>query len=153
MTGLVSPWALAAAGFAGLTALFLIRPRARLDGLQSSPGAKERDTRWLRLLRGRADGTPLRRRVTVGALLAVPVGLLLMRSTGIGIWAWAAAVALGAVATVLLGWLEPGAARRRRHRLVLQTPQALELLAACLAAAGRGELVVESEPAYALVGR
>jgi pilus assembly protein TadC len=33
-----------------------------------------------------------------------------------------------------LGWLEPMSARRRREQLIMEVPQALELMAACLAA-------------------
>jgi pilus assembly protein TadC len=45
------------------------------------------------------------------------------------------AVPIIAVAGVLaLGWLEPRSGRRRRQQLIMEAPQALELLAACLAA-------------------
>jgi hypothetical protein len=33
-----------------------------------------------------------------------------------------------------LGWFEPRSARRRRERLIMEAPQALELMAACLGA-------------------
>jgi pilus assembly protein TadC len=44
-------------------------------------------------------------------------------------------VPITAVAALLaLGWLEPRSARRRRQQLIMDAPQALELLGACLAA-------------------
>jgi len=46
-------------------------------------------------------------------------------------WGWPLLVAAG---VLLLGNLEPRAAQLRRRRLVLEAPQALELMAACLAA-------------------
>jgi Flp pilus assembly protein TadB len=48
------------------------------------------------------------------------------------------AVPIGAFLTVLgataLGWLEPAATRLARHRRIADAPQALDLLASCLAA-------------------
>lgn len=41
---------------------------------------------------------------------------------------------IAVVGAVLLGWLEPAATRAARHRRIADTPQALDLLASCLAA-------------------
>jgi pilus assembly protein TadC len=47
---------------------------------------------------------------------------------------WVLAPALALVGVLILGRLEPAATRRRQRQLVLQLPQGLELLSACLAA-------------------
>ena len=128
----VSPWAWAAAGSAGLTVLALLTPPRDLGPL-AKDDPHPPSARWRRL-RAREDAVPLGRRVGLGAVLGVVAAFLAGR-TGLGApWAWSAApvVALGVV--VLLGRVEPAAARRRRQVLVLQTPQALELMASCLAA-------------------
>ena len=92
--------------------------------------------RLRRLLTGRADALALRARLAAGAGGALAVGVLLQRFVlpGVGPRLLVLLVPLAAVVTLALGWLEPGSARRRRQQLVLQTPQALELLAACLVA-------------------
>ena len=87
-----------------------------------------------RLLAGRADAAPLHRRVWLGALAATASGLALSGVlAGAGRWLWLGVPVLALGVTVLLGWLEPRAVQQRRHRLVLEAPQALELVAACLA--------------------
>lgn len=89
---------------------------------------------WPRLLVGRPDAPVLRTRVLLGAAAATAVCLAAGGElVGWGSWVWAAWPLLLFGAVVLLGWLEPGAARLRRQRLVLEAPQALELVAACLA--------------------
>jgi pilus assembly protein TadC len=55
-------------------------------------------------------------------------------SAGPGAWAWLVWPVLAAATAVLLGVLEPSSVRRRRERLVADTPQALDLMAAGLAA-------------------
>jgi Flp pilus assembly protein TadB len=47
---------------------------------------------------------------------------------------WLVVPAITVTGVLALGWLEPRSARRRRQRLIMEGPQALELLAACLAA-------------------
>jgi pilus assembly protein TadC len=75
----------------------------------------------------------------VRLLLATAAGLaaaLVGQSFG-GVTAavgWLALPLLVPLVVVGLGLLEPGHVRRRRNLLILQLPQALELLAACLAA-------------------
>lgn len=86
----------------------------------------------VRLLIGRADAPPLPRRLLLGAGLGAACCLAARGGgAGPGIWALWPLLALGTA--LLLGWLEPRAARSRRQRLVLEAPQALELVAACLA--------------------
>ena len=88
-----------------------------------------------RLLAGRPDAPSLRRRVQVAAVAggAVCLGASSVYPAA-SPWIWCGWPLLGAAVLLALGWLEPRWARRRRRRLVLETPQALELMAACLAA-------------------
>ena len=53
---------------------------------------------------------------------------------GPGRWIWLGWPVVTVLAAVLLGGLEPRSARRRREELIVDTPQALELLATGLAA-------------------
>lgn len=95
-------------------------------------------------LRGRPDAAPLGRRLGYAAMpgAAAAVFVLLRAGPDAG-GPMAALVPLIAVASgavlvlagaVLLGWLEPAETRRARQRRIADTPQALDLLAACLAA-------------------
>jgi pilus assembly protein TadC len=47
---------------------------------------------------------------------------------------WFAMPVVAAIGVLALGWLEPRSARRRREQLIMEVPQALELMAACLGA-------------------
>ena len=134
MPGWAQPWALAGAVLAGLTVFLLLAPPPRRPPRRHP--AKVTASRLRRLLAGRVDALALRTRVVLGAGGALAVGVLLQRLVlpGAGPRLLVLLVPLAVVTTLALGWLEPGAARRRRQRLVLQTPQALELLAACLVA-------------------
>lgn len=86
-------------------------------------------------LTARADAPPLRRRLLVSLLAAVGTGLALGRlSPGWSVLGWSLVPVLTFVGVVVLGRLEPSRSRRRHGELVLQLPQALELLSACLAA-------------------
>jgi Flp pilus assembly protein TadB len=86
----------------------------------------------VRLLAGRVDAPPLHRRLLMGAGLGAACCLAARGGgAGLGIWALWPLLALGAA--LLLGWSEPRDVRSRRQRLVLEAPQALELVAACLA--------------------
>ena len=88
-----------------------------------------------RLLGGRSDAVPLPRRLGLGGLCAVAAGVAGARAGAVpGPLLWSGLPLVAVVVTISLGWLEPLAARRRRQTLVLQAPQALELLAAGLAA-------------------
>jgi pilus assembly protein TadC len=128
------PWALVAAGSAGLAVFLLLDPPAGLRGLTGGPRGRGGGGEVSSWLRGRPDALSLRLRLLVGLLAIAGIEAALLRLGGPSP-GWAVVpVPLVLAAVVGLGWLEPAATRRRRHRLVLQTPQALELLAACLAA-------------------
>jgi Flp pilus assembly protein TadB len=128
----LSPWAYAAAAFAGLGVLALLPPPHRLGALVGDDGPRS-PRRWS-WVRGRDDAVPPGRRAWLGAVLGVVAALLAVRA-GLGAgWAWPLAPPVALAVVVLLGRVEPVAARRRRQVLVLQTPQALELMASCLAA-------------------
>lgn len=129
-----TPMSVLAAGLAATAVLAAVsRPAARIRAAGRSGAANvPRLGSWMR---GRPDAPgPARRAMVAGAaglaagfglapLLRVgpTVGPALVGLTTIGVW-------------VLLGRLEPVATRRRRQRLILDTPAALELLGACLAA-------------------
>ncbi len=89
----------------------------------------------VRLIEGRADAPPLIRRVLLSMACALALGV-----AGVGIDGW-----LGRLSWLrcrssrqpecsTLGWVEPPSARRRRRQLIMDAPQALELMAACLGA-------------------
>ena len=130
--GRLPPWAWAAAAFAGLAVLALLPPPRDLRALVAADRAPAAG-RWA-WVRGRDDAVPLTRRAVLGVALGVVAALLAVRA-GLGAgWAWSLVPVVGLAAVVLLGRIEPAATRRRRQVLVLQTPQALELTASCLAA-------------------
>jgi pilus assembly protein TadC len=130
--GAASAWAYAAAACAGL-AVFALLPSSRTlrEVGRGAAGPVSRRRGWLW---GRNDAVPLRRRAGLGVVLGAAAVVLAPRAglPAAGAWVVAALVALAVV--VLLGRVEPAAVRRRRQVLVLQTPQALELMASCLAA-------------------
>jgi pilus assembly protein TadC len=121
-----TPWAVVAAGLAAL-AVLLLWPAPTGGGALTTP--RRRVPRWLR---GRADAAPYGRRLLVGGMLGLAVTAVLLRAGPLP------ALGVGAVVTVagavVLGWLEPAATRRDRRRRIADTPQALDLLASCLAA-------------------
>lgn len=126
---------LLAAALAAVAVLLALRdPAARLRSLVRPPGSRTERTTIGRLLAGRPGAPPLRRRAWLSLVAA---GALCFASTRgvlhLGGWLWAAWPALTAAGVLALGWLEPLAVRRRRQQLVLEVPQALELMAACLA--------------------
>ena len=125
-------WAWVASACAGLVVLALLpAPRGlRALAVCGEPGLGGQPA-WLGT---RDDAVPLGRRLLVGLALAA-VALVLGARTGVAVPVAAVlGLAVGAATVVVLGRLEPAAARRRRQVLVLQTPQALELMASCLAA-------------------
>ncbi|GAA2092457.1 hypothetical protein GCM10009841_01430 [Microlunatus panaciterrae] len=106
------------------------RFRVTLGMLQRDSARRSRMPGWLQ---ARPDAWPARRRATASAALAAVGGWLLY---GGGWWAFGlvALPVLGCVVYVGLGRLEPASAARRRRRMVLDLPQAYELLGACLGA-------------------
>ena len=127
-----SPWAWAASACAGLVVLAVVPPPRGLRPL--GPGREPVGAARAAWWRGRDDAVPLGRRLLVGSALAAVLAVLGLRTHLPGGVGPGAGLALGAAAVVVLGLLEPASARLRRQTLVLQTPQALELMASCLAA-------------------
>lgn len=116
-------------------------PDQRVDvdqgaGEGSVRGRPGRWSTWVgRLLAGRPGAVPLRSRVLAGAAVLAAVALLtLRRLPDLGPAVVLPAVVAGAAVTVGAGWLETGAARRRRSRLIKDLPQALSLLGATVGA-------------------
>jgi Flp pilus assembly protein TadB len=88
-----------------------------------------------RLVAGRSDAPALRQRAWVSAAAGGAVCLAAYRALPVAAaWLWCAWPLVSVAGMLLGGWLEPRSARQRRQRLVLETPQALELMAACLTA-------------------
>jgi Flp pilus assembly protein TadB len=136
--GRLSPAAWACAGFAVLAILGLVRPPA--DRLRRSDDGKQharigREVRGPSWLAGRSDGMSLRLRLLLGAVAAAAACLAVSRlDTGPDAWIWLGWPVLAVGTAVFLGLLEPSRVRRRRERMIADAPQALDLLAACLAA-------------------
>ena len=128
----LSPWAWVAAALAGLGVLAALPPPRDLGAFVA--GVERRPPRRARWLSGRADAVPLSRRAWLGVVLGAVAALLAQRTGLPPGWAWPLAPLVGLGVVVGLGRVEPRAARQRRQVLVLQTPQALELMASCLTA-------------------
>jgi pilus assembly protein TadC len=130
-TGLLS------AGLAGLAVFLALRhPSGELRRVASQRSRIALAAAPLRrLIRGRPDAPPVIRRVVLSAACAIALGVA---ATRIGGWhhglTWLAVPVIAVAGLLILGWLEPRSARERREQLIMDAPQALELLAACLAA-------------------
>jgi Flp pilus assembly protein TadB len=123
------------AGFAGLAAFGLVRSPPQQHRRAGAVFAVSRRSMGWVWLRGRDGGPSLRRRLVLGAAAAGGICLAASSvSDGPGWWIWLGWPVVTIVAAVLLGGLEPSAARRRREELISDTPQALELMATALAA-------------------
>lgn len=107
------------------------------DGRRSSE-IRRFDVLWRRLAEltaARADALPRSRRLVVSAVSGLAIGLSLPNLVpALSGWSWVLATLAAGVLFVILGRLEPAAARRRNLQLIMETPQLLDLLAACLAA-------------------
>jgi len=139
LTGLtgVPRTALLCAGFVGLAMFLLLRhPAGQLGRMTHRRSRLARAVRPLvRLLRGRADAPPLIRRVLLSMACALALGLVGARIDGwFGGLLWFAMPVVAATGVLALGWVEPRSTRRRRQQLIMEVPQALELMAACLGA-------------------
>jgi pilus assembly protein TadC len=135
--GTLSATALLSAGLAGLAVFLALRqPAGELRRL-TRRRSKLADVLapLIRLIQGRADAPPLLRRVLLS--LACALGLTLS-GAGIDGWLgrviWFALPVVAATGVLVLGWIEPRSARSRRQQLIMEVPQALELMAACLGA-------------------
>jgi pilus assembly protein TadC len=128
--------ALLSATFAGLAAFLLVRhPAGQLRrmtrrsklGVVAAPVA--------RLIRGRADAPPLVQRVLLSVACVLTLGLAGALIDGwLGDLLWFAMPVVAATGVLLLGWVEPRSARHRREQLIMEVPQAMQLMAACLGA-------------------
>jgi len=139
LTGFGAPWpsTLLSAGFAGLAVFLLLRNPAgqlrRMTPRKSRPAHAVAPLR--RLIEGRADAPPLLRRVLLSVACALGFGLAGSGVDGrLGHLTWFAVPVVAAIGVLVLGWLEPQSTRRRRRQLIMEVPQALELMAACLGA-------------------
>lgn len=139
LTGFGAPWpsTLLSAGFAGLAVFLLLRNPAgqlrRMTPRKSRPAQTVAPLR--RLIEGRADAPPLLRRVLLSLACALAFGLAGSGVDGrLGHLIWFAIPVVAAIGVVVLGWVEPQSTRRRRRQLIMEVPQALELMAACLGA-------------------
>jgi pilus assembly protein TadC len=141
MAAELAPITLAATGFAAVAAALAVNSPAAQQraaaSVRSGRGGMHigRSGRVADVLAGRSDALPLGRRgvIAAAAASAVAVGLL-------GAAPDLAPIALSCVplfaltVTIGLGWVEPARTRRRRRQLLIEAPQAMELLASCLTA-------------------
>ncbi len=135
--GSISAATAVCAALTGLALLLLLRPpqHALRRTAVRSPARSPTRLRVGRVLGGRPDARPLGRRLLLGGVAGAAVCLAAASVDGGPGWlAWAGLPLLTLATAILLGWTEPAANRRRQQVLVLQAPQALELLAACLGA-------------------
>lgn len=125
----------ACAALTGLALLLFWRPRQHALRRTAVRSASESPVRRevARLLSGRLDARPVGQRLVLGAVAGAAVCLAgAVVDGGPGSLAWAGWPVLTLAVVIVSGWTEPAATRRRQQVLVLQAPQALELLAACL---------------------
>jgi Flp pilus assembly protein TadB len=138
----VSRFALAAvvaAGFAGLAAALAVSSPARqLTAVVPVSEAPRAGSGWHRvkaILSGRSDALPIGRRLVAGSIAMGAVGLGVIRTDPDHVSvALPMLLPLTIVSTIALGWVEPRRTRRRRRRLLMDIPHALELMASCLGA-------------------
>ena len=135
--GTLSATALMSAGLAGLAVLLALRqPAGELRRL-TRRRSKLADVvaPLIRLIQGRADAPPLLRRVLLSLACALGLALAGAGIDGyLGRVIWFALPVVAATGVLVLGWIEPRSARTRRQQLIMEVPQALELMAACLGA-------------------
>ena len=124
------------AALAGLAVFLALRhPAGQLRRMTSASRLSVMAMPLVRLMRGRPDAPPLHRRLLLSSACGAAVGLAAARIDSLPrALIWLAVPVTAVVGLLALGWLEPRSARRRRQRLIMESPQALALLAACLAA-------------------
>ena len=125
------------AGLSGLAVFLAVRrPAIQLRRITRRPSRFAVLTAPLaRVIRGRADAPPLVRRALLSTGCAVGLCLAGARLDGsLPGWIWLGVPVVAAAGVLVLGWLEPRSWRRRRQQLIMDAPQALELMAACLGA-------------------
>jgi pilus assembly protein TadC len=131
--------AVVAAGFAGFAAAIAVSSPARqLRAVVQVSEGRRAGTGWPRvkaILAGRSDALPIGRRLVTGSIAMGAVGLGVIRTDPDHVTvALSVLLPLTIVSTIALGWVEPRRTRRRRRQLLMDIPQALELLASCLGA-------------------
>ena len=132
LTALEAVAALTAAAAAGLLVPGPPRLARRLARTPPDPSTTGGPAAWLRL---GPDTLAVRTRLLAAAAVLVLVATAVPALDRLGaLVPWLLGSVAALVTFVVLGRLEPGAARRRRAQLVLDLPQALELLAAGLSA-------------------
>jgi hypothetical protein len=125
------------AGFAGLAVFLVLRdPAGQLRRLTRRRSmVAEVVAPLVRLIAGRADAPPLMRRALLSMACALALGLA---GAGIDGWlgrlSWFVVPLVTATGVLTLGWVEPQSSRHRRQQLIMDVPQALELMAVCLGA-------------------
>ena len=133
----VSIVGLLSAGCAGLTFFLALRhPAGQLRRMtRRTSRFAALTTPLARVVRGRPDAPPLIRRAVLSTACGFGLRLAATRLDGsLGTIMWLSVPLVSAAGIVALGWLEPRSARRRRQQLIMESPQALELMAACLGA-------------------
>jgi hypothetical protein len=125
------------AGFAGLAVFLALRhPTGQLRRMMRRRSRfAALATPVARVVRGRPDAPPLSRRAVLSTVCGFGLCLAATRLDGSsGTFMWLSVPLVSAAGILALGWLEPRSARRRRQHLIMEVPQALELMAACLGA-------------------
>ena len=131
--------AVVAAGFAGFAAALAVSSPARqMRAVAQVSDGRRAGTGWPRvkaILAGRPDALPIGRRLVAGSIAMGAVGFGVIRTDPDHVpVALSVLLPLTIVSTIALGWVEPRRTRRRRRQLLMDIPQALELLASCLGA-------------------
>jgi pilus assembly protein TadC len=135
--GALSVPALVCAGFAGLAVFLVLRhPAGQLRRLtRRRSRVAEVVAPLVRVIEGRADAPPLMRRALLSMACALALGLAGVGIDGsLGRLSWFVVPLVTATGVLTLGWVEPQSARHRRQQLIMDVPQALELMAVCLGA-------------------
>ena len=132
----VSPAVLICAGLAAIATYLLVQhPGDRLISRSAQPRGTGPPSRATLLIRGRDDAMPAARRLLLSGCAVVAVCAAAPKAAPGTDWLlWLAGSAAAVLAAVALGWLPPRSVARRRQQLILQAPQALELMASCLTA-------------------
>ena len=138
----MSQFALAAAvaaGCAGVAAALAVTSPARPWRAAVPDGAARRGRgawhRFTAVVAGRTGALPLSRRLLAGSTAMGALGLGVVRAVpDLAPVALPCLLMVTFVMIIALGWVEPARSRRRRRQLLMEVPQALELLASCLTA-------------------
>lgn len=135
--GMRSETGVLCAALAGLTVFLALRhPGGQLRRMTNDrPKVTAAMVPLARLIRGRPDAPALSRRLLLSTACAFALAAAAVRIVGWSRgWLWFTIPIVSVAGVLALGWLEPRSARQRRQQLIMESPQALELLAACLAA-------------------